>query len=105
MGEEGWGGGIEQGGVGTEEEDVPRNMLCQTGVIAWNPESRAEERSGDTAFRDGFQARGFGVEGDITSTFITSQRSREWVVWKRKARRSTVTGRKRQEVRKCAVLE
>ncbi|KAI8516869.1 hypothetical protein Bbelb_054500 [Branchiostoma belcheri] len=25
-------GGIEQGGVGTEEEDVPRNMLCQTGV-------------------------------------------------------------------------
>ncbi|KAI8482481.1 hypothetical protein Bbelb_398010 [Branchiostoma belcheri] len=32
MGEEGWGGGIEQGGVGTEEEDVPRNMLCQTGV-------------------------------------------------------------------------
>ncbi|KAI8512070.1 hypothetical protein Bbelb_111700 [Branchiostoma belcheri] len=29
MGEEGWGGGI---GVGTEEEDVPRNMLCQTGT-------------------------------------------------------------------------
>ncbi|KAI8491251.1 hypothetical protein Bbelb_308840 [Branchiostoma belcheri] len=26
----GWG--IEQGGVGTEEEDVPRNMLCQTGI-------------------------------------------------------------------------
>ncbi|KAI8522136.1 hypothetical protein Bbelb_018900 [Branchiostoma belcheri] len=32
LGEEGWGGGIEQGGVGTEEEDVPRNMLCQTGI-------------------------------------------------------------------------
>ncbi|KAI8516913.1 hypothetical protein Bbelb_054940 [Branchiostoma belcheri] len=31
-GEEGWGGGIEQGGVGTEEEDVPRNMPCQTGI-------------------------------------------------------------------------
>ncbi|KAI8498231.1 hypothetical protein Bbelb_241750 [Branchiostoma belcheri] len=32
MAEEGWGGGIEQGGVGTEEEDVPRNMPCQTGI-------------------------------------------------------------------------
>ncbi|KAI8493273.1 hypothetical protein Bbelb_292770 [Branchiostoma belcheri] len=51
-------------------------------VVAWNPEGRAEERSGDTAFTDGFQARGFGVEGNIT--FITSQRSHGWVVWKGK---------------------
>ncbi|KAI8498300.1 hypothetical protein Bbelb_242440 [Branchiostoma belcheri] len=50
----------------------------------WDGETRRGEgmRGRVRAFTDGFQARGFGVEGDIT--FITSQRSHEWVVWKRK---------------------
>ncbi|KAI8484523.1 hypothetical protein Bbelb_377940 [Branchiostoma belcheri] len=50
--------------MGTIREESQEDFMVNHEDVAWNPEGRAEGRGGDTAFTDGFQARGLGVEGN-----------------------------------------